>query len=50
MGCQIPVQLRLIHVNRLKALADPEQALPTALISDEVRLLAATGRVGGGSG
>ena len=50
MGCQIPVQLRLIHVNRLKALADPEQALPTALISNEVRLLAATGRVGGGSG
>lgn len=50
LECQIPVQLRLIHVNRLKALADHEEALPSALISKEVRLLAATGRVGGGGG
>jgi len=50
LGCQIPVQLRLIHVNRLKVLADREQTLPTALISDEVQQLAATGRVGGGGG
>jgi len=50
LGCRIPVQLRLIHVNCLKALADPEQALPTALISNEVRQLAATRRVGGGGG
>jgi len=38
------------RINRLKALADHEQALPSALISKEVRLLAATGRVGGGGG
>lgn len=49
LGCQVPVQLRLIHYNHLKALADPKQALPTALIANEVRQLAATGRVGGGS-
>jgi len=50
LGCQIPVQLRLIHVNYLKALADPEQTLPATLIYNEVWQLAATGRVGGGGG